>query len=58
MVASRRLLLPAVAACLLVSVAAGLVYQIVWMRYLALFLGHTSYAVVAVLMAFYKQMMC
>jgi len=31
---------------------AGLVYQTVWARYLALFLGHTSYAVVAVLVAF------
>lgn len=31
---------------------AGLLYQVVWTRYLALFLGHTSYAVVAVLAAF------
>src|SRR5262245_56456288 len=38
--------------CLLVSGAAGLVYEIVWARYLALFLGHTRYAVVAVLVAF------
>jgi spermidine synthase len=38
--------------CLLISGAAGLVYEIVWARYLALFLGHTSYAVVAVLVAF------
>jgi len=29
-----------------------LVYQIVWMRYLALFLGHTSYAIIAVLVSF------
>src|SRR4030095_10874037 len=35
-----------------VSGVAGLVYQVVWTRYLALFLGHTSYAVVAVLAAF------
>src|SRR5436190_2514575 len=35
-----------------VSGVAGLIYQIVWTRYLALFLGHTSYAVVAVLVAF------
>ncbi len=38
--------------CFLVSGMAGLVYQVVWTRYLALFLGHTSYAVVAVLAAF------
>ena len=41
-----------IGACFLVSGAAGLVYQVVWSRYLALFLGHTSYAVVAVLVAF------
>ncbi|MBN9690069.1 MAG: fused MFS/spermidine synthase [Verrucomicrobia bacterium] len=35
-----------------VSGVAGLVYQVVWTRYLALFLGHTSYAVIAVLAAF------
>lgn len=35
-----------------VSGVAGLLYQVVWTRYLALFLGHTSYAVVAVLAAF------
>lgn len=52
MAAPRRLLIPSVALFLAISGAAGLVYQIVWMRYLALFLGHTSYAVVAVLMAF------
>lgn len=39
-------------ACLFASGFAGLVYEIVWTRYLALFLGHTSYAVVAVLVAF------
>jgi len=38
--------------CLLVSGAAGLAYQVVWMKYLSLFLGNTSYAVVAVLVAF------
>jgi len=41
-----------VLACLFASGLAGLVYEIVWVRYLALFLGHTSYAVVAVLVAF------
>jgi spermidine synthase len=35
-----------------VSGVAGLLYQVVWTRYLALFLGHTSYAVIAVLAAF------
>lgn len=35
-----------------VSGLAGLLYQVVWTRYLALFLGSTSYAVVAVLVAF------
>ena len=40
------------AVCLFISGAAGLVYEIVWARYLALFLGHTSYAVVAVLVSF------
>lgn len=38
--------------CLFISGAAGLVYEVAWSRYLALFLGHTSYAVVAVLVAF------
>ncbi len=47
-----RLVFLVVAACLFVSGMAGLVYEIVWSRYLALFLGHTSYAVVAVLVAF------
>ena len=49
---SSVLLLPTAIFCLLISGAAGLVYQVVWMRYLSLFLGHTSYAVVAVLVAF------
>ncbi len=52
MAASRRLLMTSVLLFLAASGAAGLAYQIVWMRYLALFLGHTSYAVVAVLIAF------
>jgi spermidine synthase len=38
--------------CLLVSGMAGLIYQVVWTRYLTLLLGHTSHAVVAVLVAF------
>jgi predicted membrane-bound spermidine synthase len=47
-----KALLPTAIFCLLISGAAGLVYQVAWMRYLSLFLGHTSYAVVAVLVAF------
>lgn len=47
-----RWLYPVAVACLFFSGVAGLVYQVVWARYLALFLGHTSYAVVAVLVAF------
>jgi spermidine synthase len=38
--------------CFFLSGVAGLVYEVVWARYLALSLGHTSYAVVAVLVAF------
>lgn len=47
-----RTLFRLVMLCLFVSGAAGLVYEVAWSRYLALFLGHTSYAVVAVLVAF------
>jgi len=49
---SARLVFVVVMVCLFLSGMAGLVYEIVWARYLALFLGHTSYAVVAVLVAF------
>ena len=52
MIRHVRALFAVVTACFLVSGTAGLVYQVVWSRYLALFLGHTSYAVVAVLVAF------
>ena len=48
----RSLVLPTAVFCLLISGIAGLVYQVVWTRYLALFTGHTSYAIVAVLVAF------
>ena len=41
-----------VAICFILSGIAGLIYQVVWSRYLALFLGHTSYALLAVLVAF------
>lgn len=49
---SARLIFAVVVFCFFVSGMAGLVYQTVWARYLALFLGHTSYAVVAVLVSF------
>jgi spermidine synthase len=49
---TARMTFTAVMLCFLISGMAGLVYQVVWTRYLALFLGHTSYAVVAVLVAF------
>ncbi len=49
---SSRLILGTAIFCLFISGAAGLVYQVVWMRYLSLFLGNTGYAVVAVLVAF------
>lgn len=41
-----------VCVCFFITGMAGLMYQMVWTRYLALFLGHTSYAVVAVLVSF------
>lgn len=47
-----RLVYGLVMASLFLSGIAGLVYEVVWSRYLALFLGHTSHAVVAVLVAF------
>ncbi|MSU34054.1 MAG: hypothetical protein EXS36_02880 [Pedosphaera sp.] len=49
---SSRILFLTILASFFLSGLAGLVYQVVWTRYLALFLGHTSYAVVAVLVAF------
>ena len=38
--------------CLFLSGLAGLLYQVVWTRYLALITGHTSYAIIAVLVVF------
>src|SRR5262245_29052651 len=52
MTRSTRTVFVMILACFFVSVAAALVYEIVWARYLALSLGHASYAVVAVLAAF------
>lgn len=52
MKSSLRVVFALVMTCFFVSGVAGLVYQIAWTRYLSLFLGHTSYAVVAVLVAF------
>lgn len=43
---------PIVLTCFFLSGLAGLIYQVAWARYLALILGHTSYAIVAVLVAF------
>jgi predicted membrane-bound spermidine synthase len=52
MKSNLRVVFALVMACFFVSGVAGLVYQIAWARYLSLFLGHTSYAVIAVLVAF------
>ena len=49
---SSRVIYGIILASFFVSGLAGLVYQVVWTRYLSLFLGHTSYAVMAVLVAF------
>ena len=49
---SEKLVFRTIVVCFLLSGMAGLVYQVTWARYLALFLGHTGYAVVAVLIAF------
>src|SRR5439155_23328335 len=49
---SARQVFAIVIFCFFISGMAGLIYQLAWMLYLALFLGHTSYAVVAVLVAF------
>lgn len=43
---------PIAVLCLLFSGMAGLIYQVIWTRYLALLTGHASYAIVAVLVAF------
>lgn len=45
---TRRLLYP----CFLLSGAAGLIYEVVWARQLALFLGITTYANTAVITAY------
>src|ERR1044072_926533 len=52
MKSNLRVVFALVMTCFFVSGVAGLVYQIAWARDLSLFLGHTSYAVVAVLVAF------
>lgn len=52
MISRPRWIQPLVLACFFLSGMAGLAYQTAWARYLGLFLGHTSYAVVAVLVAF------
>ena len=45
-------IIPVAVFCLFFSGLAGLIYQVVWTRYLGLLTGHTSYAIVAVLVAF------
>jgi spermidine synthase len=52
MVRATRLILFIVILCFFISGTASLIYEVVWARYLGLFLGHTSYAVVSVLVAF------
>src|SRR5688572_11165430 len=49
---NARVVFALVMGCFFISGTAGLIYQIAWARYLSLFLGHSSYAVVAVLVAF------
>ena len=46
------MLLPIIAVCFLLSGAASLPYEIVWAKYLALFLGSDAHAVTAVLSTF------
>lgn len=48
----RGLVFPAAVLCLFFSASAGLIYQLVWTRYLGLLIGHTAYAIVAVLVTF------
>lgn len=48
----NKILAASVLVCFFVSGAAGLVYEIVWMRMLGLIFGHTLLAVTAVLVAF------
>jgi spermidine synthase len=49
---TRRPFLLLVAACFFLSGAAGLLYEVVWMRLLGLLFGHTVYAVTTVLAAY------
>lgn len=51
-VGPRRFLMASVALCFIFSGAAGLIYEIVWMRMLGLVFGHTVFAVTTVLAAF------
>jgi spermidine synthase len=45
-------LIPALVAVFVVSGAAGLIYESVWSRYLGLFVGHSAYAQIIVLVIF------
>ncbi len=51
-VGPRRVLAVSVGLCFFLSGAAGLVYEIVWMRMLGLVFGHTVFAITTVLAAF------
>ena len=46
------LLLPLLYAVFILSGAAGLIYESIWTRYLGLFVGHSAYAQVIVLVMF------
>ncbi len=52
MLRTSRIVFGLILGSFFISGLAGLLYQVVWTRYLALFLGHTGYAVVVVLVAF------
>lgn len=49
---SSRVILISVRLCFFLSGAAGLIYEIVWMRMLGLVFGHTVFAITTVLVAF------
>lgn len=49
---NRRPLHPLLCACVLLSGAAGLVYEVLWARYLAILFGNTTHAYIVVLATF------
>ena len=52
MKSSTRYSVAVLAACLFVSGASALVYEVLWLRMLSLVLGHTVYATTTVLAAY------